>query len=283
MAKKSGNPVLTAPIGPNEVIITSRNYKRFLSPIVDGEQRMTGLKPSTPKKYALRGDIGAVEGSFDIPLIPESEWEDRLNEQIKAKAQLSEIRNSGKFGGQMPSTDQDGYGYCWCHSSTSAALIARAKDNQPYADLSAFAVGCIIKNYRNQGGWGEESLKFIADRGIPTSEFWPQRGTKREYDNPKTWENAAKHKFSAEWMALENNKMKAMVITCCLLGIPIVSDFNWWSHSVCTIDLVSLSPFRTRIWNSWGDSWSEGGTGILEGSKAIPDDALAPRVMSASA
>lgn len=283
MAKKSGNPVLTAPIGPNEVIITSRNYKRFLTPIVDGEPRKMGLKPPAPKKYKLRDDIGAVEGSFDIPLIPESEWADRLNEQIKAKAQLSDIRNSGKFGSVMPSTDQNGRGYCWAHSSTSAALICRAKDNQPYADLSAYAVACIIKNYRDEGGWGEESLKFIADRGIPSSEFWPQRSVNRSNDKPETWANAAKHKFTSEWMALGGGNMKAQLVTCLLLGIPVVTDLNWWSHSICSIDLVSISPFRTRIWNSWGDSWSENGTGILEGSRAIPDDALAPRVMTAAA
>lgn len=270
---------LSAPIGTNEVIINDSNFADFLSPVVAGEKRMTGLLPPSPQKYVMRT---GVAGSFDIPLIPENEWADRLAEQIKNKSQLSDIRNSGKFGGVMPSTDQDGYGYCWCHSSTSAALLARAKDNQPYADLSAFAVGCIIKNYRNEGGWGEESLKFIANRGIPTSEFWPQRGTKREYDNPKTWENAAKHKFSPEWMSLDSRNMKAQLVTCLLLNIPVVSDFNWWSHSVCTMDLVSLSPFRTRIWNSWGDSWSENGSGILEGGRAIPDDALGARVISAS-
>lgn len=272
-------PGLSAPIGPNEIIIDDSNWQQHRRPTVNGERKRGGLKPASPEKYAMRA---GVAGTFDIPLIPESEWEGRLAQQIKDKAQLSDIRNGGKFGGVMPSTDQNGRGYCWCHSSTSAALICRALANQPYADLSAYAVGCIIKDYADEGGWGEESLKFIADRGVPTSQFWPQQGTKREYDNPKTWENAALHKFTAEWMALNGNNMKAQLVTCLLLSIPVVTDLNWWSHSICTIDLVSISPFRTRIWNSWGDSWSENGTGILEGSKAIPDDALAPRVMTPS-
>lgn len=269
---------LSAPIGANEVIISDANFSEFLSPVVAGERRMTGLRPPAPEKYAMRA---GVAGSFDIPLIPENEWADRLAEQIRTKSQLSDIRNSGKFGSVMPSTDQNGRGYCWGHSSTSAALLCRAKDNQPYADLSAYAVCCIIKNYRDEGGWGEESLKFIADRGIPSSEFWPQRSVNRSNDKPETWANAAKHKFSPEWMSLGGN-MKAQLVTCLLLNIPVVSDFNWWSHSVCTMDLVSLSPFRTRIWNSWSDQWSENGTGILEGSRAIPDDALGARVISAS-
>lgn len=271
--------MLSAPIGPNEIIISDANAADHYRVSIGGRNTRGGLRPALPEKYAMRAGLA---GGFDIPLIPESEWADRLNEQIKNKAQLSDIRNGGKFGGVMPSTDQNGRGYCWCHSSTSAALICRAKDNQPYADLSAYAVGCIIKNFRDEGGWGEESLKFIADRGVPTSQFWPQQGTRREYDNPATWENAALHRFTAEWMALDSGNMKAQLVTCLLLNIPVVTDLNWWSHSICTLDLVSISPFRTRIWNSWGDSWSENGTGILEGNRAIPDDALAPRVMNPS-
>jgi len=280
VAKKSGNPILSAPIGPNEVVISSRNYKRFLTPIVDGAPRQMGLLPPKAAKYAMRA---GVSGSFDIPLIPESEWQDRLNEQIKNKAQLSDIRNQGNFGKRIPSRDQDGEPYCWAHSSTSEALICRAVANQPYADLSAFAVACIIKNYRSQGGWSEESLKFIAERGIPTSQFWPQQSKNRANDNPETWANAKLHRFTPEWMALDNDKMKAQLVTCLLLGIPVTTDLNWWRHAIITLDLVSLSPFRTRIWNSWGDGWSEGGTGILEGSKAIPSDAQAARVISVTA
>lgn len=270
---------LSAPIGPNEVIINSRNYKRFLTPVVDGEVRKMGLKPPTKRKYAMRA---GVTGSFDIPLIPDGEWEDRLRQQIKDKAQLSDIRNQGMFGARIPSRDQNGRGYCWGHSSTSVALTVRAINNQPYADLSAYAVCCIIKNYRDEGGWSEESIKFIADRGIPTSEFWPQQSVSRANDNPATWENAKRHRFSPEWMALDSAQMKRQLVTCLLLGIPVATDFNWWSHAIMGMDLVSLNPFRIRIWNSWGDSWSEGGTGILEGSKAIPDDALAARVMNAA-
>ena len=179
----------------------------------------------------------------------------------------------------MPSRDQDGYGYCWCHSTVSAMLIVRAKMNQPYADLSAFHIGCIIKGYRNQGGRGAESMEFAAEKGCATSATWPQQSTQRGNDKAEMWADAAKYRIT-EWMDLGRSKER--LVTCLLMGIPVVSDFNWWSHSVCTVDLVSINPFRTRIWNSWGDSWSENGMGILEGNRAIPDDALAPRLLLAS-
>ncbi len=260
------------------VIINDDNYREYFHPIVDGEMRKHGL---IPRDYTTH-PVGcyAAAKPFDIPLIPESEWAGRLAAQIAAKAQLSDVRNRGMGGKPIPSRDQDGKGYCWAHSSTSAALIVRALDNQPYADLSAFAVACIIKGYRDQGGWGAESLEWIAENGIPTSQFWPQQSMDRKNDNPEMRANAKLHRFT-EWMDLEP-KNKSQLVTCLLLGIPVVSDFNWWSHSVCTIDLVSLEPFQTRIWNSWKDSWGENGTGLLEGNKAIPDGMIAPRVMTAS-
>lgn len=217
---------------------------------------------------------------FDLPLIPESEWADRLAAQIAAKAQLSDIRNRGNAGQPIPSRDQNGKGYCWAHSSTSASLLLRALMGQPYADLSAYAVACIIKGYRDQGGWGAESLEWIAQNGIPTSKTWPQQSMSRSNDNPAMRAEAAMHKVT-EWMDGEPNN-KAQLVTCLLSNNPVVVDFNWWSHSVCAMDLVSLNPFRIRIWNSWGDSWSENGTGLLEGSKAIPDGMIMPRVVMAS-
>jgi hypothetical protein len=162
---------------------------------------------------------------------------------------------------------------CWAHSSVSAMLIRRAADGEPYADLSAYAVACIIKGYRDEGGWGAESLEWIAQHGVPTAKTWPQQSMSRSNDNAAMRAEAALHKYT-DWRDIDPGNMKAQLVTCLLLGMPVVSDFNWWSHSVCTIDLVSLNPFRTRIWNSWGDSWSENGTGILEGNKAVPDGAL---------
>lgn len=397
-----------------EVVINDANFQDFISPVVDGEQKSHGLRPrdfsTHPQGYL------ACAKPFDLPLIPESEWQSRLDARIAAKAQLSDVRNLGMNGQPIPSRDQDGKGYCfpagtpvtmadgskraiervaigdmvmtrqavprkvlhtmrriytgemiglnvrgiegplvctadhlvqmgtrgwmkaaefqpgdwaikptgdgsytwervyavkrrletalevfdfeveedhhfiangivvhncWAHSSTSAALAVRALNGEPYEDLSAFMVACIIKGYRDEGGWGAESLEFIAQNGIPTSQFWPQQSMSRSNDNPAMRANAKLHRFT-DWRDLDPNNMKAQLVTCLLLGMPVVSDFNWWSHSVCTVDLVSLNPFRTRIWNSWGDSWSENGTGILEGSKAIPDSALCAMVMTAS-
>lgn len=260
-----------------EIVITEKNFGAVVDPTPD--HRITGL---IPRNFATH-PVGylACAKPFDLPLIPESEWQTRLDAQIAAKAQLSNIRNAGMNGQPIPSRDQNGRGYCWAHSSVSACLVVRAVGNQPYADLSAYAVACIIKNYRDEGGWGAESLEWIAVNGVPTSQYWPQQSVSRSNDTPEMRANAKLHVVQ-EWMDLDPDQMKEQLVTCLLSGIPVVSDFNWWSHSVCSVDLVSLNPFRTRIWNSWGDSWSDNGMGVLEGRRAIPDGAIAPRVVKAS-
>lgn len=266
---------------PNEIVIDGRNYKKFIDPSIDGEIKKCGTEPRDWKRFP-HGSLKHAK-PFDLPLIPKDEWQDRLDEQIKNAAQLSQMRSVAMPDGKpIPSRDQNGKGYCWAHSTTSAMILARMVNNQPYADLSAYAIACIIKNFRDEGGWNSESVEFACNRGIPSSATWPQRSMEKANDNPKTWEDAKLHVVT-EWMDLDPNQMKEQLITCLLLGMPLASDFNWWSHSVCSTDLVAIEPFQTRIWNSWGDSWSANGMGVLKGSKAIPDNAIALRVIRASA
>ncbi len=150
-----------------------------------------------------------------------------------------------------------------------------------HGELSAYHVACIIKGYADQGGWGSESLEFIADKGISSAEFWPMQSTARSNDKPEMWANAKLH-VCTEWYECSKNaaERRLQVMTALLLGLPVIGDYNWWSHSVCPCRL--MSPQKIRIWNSWGDSWSDKGMGDLENGKAWPDDAWVPRVMTAA-
>lgn len=208
-------------------------------------------------------------------------------------------------------------GNCWAYSSTAAVMYLRAVQNQPFVRLSAHAIGCMVKNFRDQGGWGAHSLEFITERGVPSVEFWAEKSMSRANDKPETWENAKLHRVSEGWVdlsaAVYNRKLTFdQVCSLNLAGIPTVDDYNSWGHSVCGIDVVdgaaqwSLSRagsgkrmslqeferfwgihtettgFSRRIQNSWGDGWSEQGMGILTGNKCIPDGGAAPRVTTPS-
>jgi hypothetical protein len=289
---------------PGEILIHAGNAHQFTVP--PAGQGM-GLIP----RDFVKVPCGSMPGA---PMtarakIPRSEWPERIRDLTAAKALLSDVRNTGMNGGVIPSRDQNGRGYCWAHSTVSAALIARAKANAPFADLSAYAIACIIKNYRDEGGWNGESMEFLRGRGCPTSEFWPQQGTSRSFDKPETWANAALYK-DTEWEDIAEGDFD-MQMTLLLEGCPHPLDLNWWSHSICACDPVDgvsgFTDFRLesgklatmqefdviwevaefgaaygiRIWNSWGDSWGANGMGTLTESKARNNGAISLRVMKA--
>lgn len=320
MANRSVQPTDGAVTAAGEFIIHQGNYQLFVGdPVVDGERKARGL---VPRNYATHpqgcyANAPAIDTSF--PLVPDSDLSFRIADATKEGSRISDCRNRGFMGKPIPSRDQNGKGYCWFHSGTGAVLLLRAIMGEPYVDLSAYAGACVIKNFRDEGGWGAEGVDFLTERGVPSSEFWAQRSMARANDNAKTWENAALHRVTEGFWDLHaaqyDRKLSfQQVCTLLLSGIPVVGDFNWWGHSVCLMDVVDGKAQRsyTRvdsgklaathefdlIWgmndpvtggygililNSWGDSWSQNGAGVLTGSKAVPDGAVAPRAVLASA
>lgn len=223
--------------------------------------------------------------AVDVPLVPRSEWSARIKDMEAARSRLSDVRLAGAAGDPIPSLDQGNIGYCWAHSSTHAVMLLRAVMNQPHVPLSAFAVAATIKNGRDEGGWGAQSLDFICDRGVPAQKYWPQQSRDLSHGTPECWANAALHKVAEGWVDVaapqyDRDLSFDQVASCLLSRVPVVGDFNWWGHSVCLMDLVEVEPgsFGVRIWNSWADSFGDRGTAVLRGSQAIPDGAVAPRV-----
>lgn len=276
-------------MGPNkgELVIHDGNWQHHVAPVINGERVSRGLIPRDfhHHPYASGNGYDAV----DIPLIPRSEWSARLKEMVETKSLLSDIRMVGNNGQMIPSLDQNGQGFCWAYSTGSSILINRARDNQPYVRVSPHAVACKIKGFQDEGGWGALSMEFAVKNGYPSDKFWPQQSMSRSYDKPETWENAKLHRVMEGYWDLsatvyDRNLTFDQVATCLLNRIPVCVDMNWWSHAICAVDLVEIESgsFGLRIWNSWGDSWSDKGMGILQGNRAIPDGATAARVVIAS-
>ena len=252
---------------------------KWFNPIIDGDVKGHGLVPRDLNTFPKE----MFDPPSDIKLIPKSDWSQRIKEQARLKARLSDAR------GSIPSLDQNGQGFCWAYSTTSVVTILRAINNQPYKRLSAHAVACKIKNFRDEGGWCGLSAKFQKETGCPTIDQWPEKSMSRANDRPEVWENAALHKVTEDWVDLtrdvyDQNLSFEQLATCLLIGIPCAVDFSWWSHSVCALDLVEVESgsYGLLILNSWTDAWSDRGTGILRGRKALPDSAVALRVTGGS-
>jgi hypothetical protein len=257
-------------------IIDDSTSNDILYPKIDGERKGTGHDPSqyVPEMFAPPSEL---------QLIPRSEWSARIKELEQLKARLSDLRT-------WESLDQNGQGYCWYYSTTGVIMLLRSVMNLPHVRLSAHAGAFMIKNGRDEGGWCGLSAKHHREVGCPSVKFWPEKAMSRTHDKPLTWENAALHKVTEDWVDLaaghiaDQNLTFEQVATCLLVGVPCAVDFNWWGHSVCAMDLVEVEPgdFGIRILNSWSDQWEDRGTSVLRGSKAKPDGAVALRVTGAS-
>jgi hypothetical protein len=273
-----------------EPIIDDDNYHWLVNdPIVNGHVMSRGLVARDLNKFPVGCYAAAPAWSPDAPVIPRSEWSERIKEMERTKSRLSDIRNIGDNGKPIRSLDQNGQGYCWAYASTAAVMLLRAVQGLPHVRMSAHAVGCKVKGFRDQGGWSAQSLDFIKEQGVPSVEKWPEKSMNRSNDRPDVWANAARHKFTEGFVELnaavyDRDLTFDQVMTCLLSRIPVPVDLMWWGHAVCAVDPVEVEPgsFGIRIWNSWTDNWGEKGMGVIRGQKAIPDNAVAPRVAMAS-
>lgn len=282
-------------LSSKEVVIDDNNYGEFVEHvIVDGQEVSFGLVQRDYSVNPIGCYADVLPWDMDMELIPRDQWPTLIAQRAATKSRLSDILLQGNGGQPIPSLDQGQYGYCWSHSLVGCCQTIRAVSNEPYIPLSAFAVACKIKNFRNQGGWGAQAADFVATVGVPSELIWPRKSTNRSLDNANTWADAAKRKLTEGFMEAgapyDRDLTLDQVFTCLLRHIPVVLEYNWWGHSVFGVDPIDLDSsmplsnvnrWGIRIRNSWTDRWGERGFGILKGRRCIPDGSVAPRVMTA--
>lgn len=236
-------------------------------------------------------------GPSQIPLIPRNEWDARIEEQEREQSSLEHLRDRELGGQPFPSYDQNGEGYCWSYSVGGAVTLSRFANHQPTVRLSCHAVACVIKQFRDEGGWCGLSAQFARGQdpkhpdkaGYPTVEHWPEKSMSRAHNTAATWANAKQHAITEDFVDLTRpvwgqNLTFDQVATCLLLNLPCALDYNWWRHSVAGMRLVRVEAdsYGIKIWNSWTDRWGNRGTSVLRGNRAVPDGAICVRVTRAS-
>lgn len=256
-----------------------------------GHELSGGMRGTVPRDWTAQPirPYRAVE----MPLIPRSEWPERIRDMERTESRLSDFRLRGNNGLPIPSLDQGPVGYCWAHGPAHCVTLIRAVMNLPYVPLSAYAVAATIKNGRDEGGWGALAQDFIVARGIPSQEMWAQGDRDYRKSRPGCWEDAATRKIQEGWMdvaapAYDRNLSFDQQATSLLSRCPYAGDYDFWGHDVCAMDLLDLEPARdlmdpdrwgVRIWNSWGDAWGDRGMGTLKGQRANASNATAVRVV----
>jgi C1A family cysteine protease len=255
----------------SEIIIDDSSPDQMLFP---AEHPGFGLVPREFGDYP----VDYLSPPTEIQLIPRSEWSDRIKEMERDKSRLSDLR------GDFKSYNQQSDGYCWAYSTTAATTLQRMVSGQRTVRLSAHSVATVIKNGRNEGGWCGLSAKYIVENGVASESVWPAARRDLSLNTERAKQSAKRYRITEGFYdfsrPLYDQRLTFdQVATCLLNRIPCAGDFNWWGHSVCLMDLVEVEPgsFGLRIWNSWGDSWSDRGMGILRGDRAIPNGAIAVR------
>lgn len=224
-----------------------------------------------------------------LKIIPKSEWDARYDEQEALQSSLEHIRMRGNHGKMIPALDQNGQGYCWAYSATAAVMMLRAIANLPYVRLSGHAIGCQIKNYRDEGGWGALSADWVMKNGVPSVEFWKEKSMSRSNDTPEMRANALSHIVTEDWSdqtvsPYDRNMTEEQIATLLFNNIPYQHDSNDWSHSVCALrwKRIERGAWGPLILNSWTDGWEDNGMSVLMGRRRLPDGAVALRVTGAS-
>jgi hypothetical protein len=260
---------------PGEIVIDDSNYQNFVDtdPIIDGERKTRGLMPRDFNRVPFGSMPFANKYPQDLMIDP-SQWDGLYDKMVAEESFLSQIwKRQG-----VEVQDQNGTNFCWFFGPVSALLAVYARNNQPYVKLSPAFGACQIKNFRNEGGWGNEALEFLVANGCCRADLWPPTAINRKYLTEEAKADAATRKVT-EWWDLPPKNFNALM-SALFYRIPVAVGYNWWGHEVCALDPVRIEKgvWGIRIVNSWGASWSESGFGILNKSKATPDDAVAPRV-----
>lgn len=251
----------------------------------DGRAR--GLVPRNYDEFPV--GFYAAAPAWDIaslPLVPWDEIPDRIAHMEETKTRLIDLVEA------LDPLDQNGQGFCWFYSGTAAIHCLRMRNNQPNVRLSAHSGACVIKNFRDEGGWGAQGLDFQKERGVVPVSLWAEKSMSRQYDTPANWEAAKEYRATEGFVDLNSPQYDReltvqQIISCYLNRIPVISDFNWWGHSVCGLWMYDYKPnlrkndpnryAANEILNSWAKSWGQNGRGILKDSKAFPNGASAPR------
>ena len=259
----------SSPLYPNELVIDDDTPEREWHPSVNGFG--TGWVKPENAGYAANA-TGFIDGLSINP----SDFQARIEQRESTQTQLShKMIRAG-----LPCKNQASTNFCFANAPTHAVEILTVLQNQPLVILSAASVACIVTNFSNRGGWADDALGVIRERGVMPESVWPVNQISRRLDTDTNWKKAEPFKVD-KWCTLQPKNMNQLA-SMLLQDIPVPVAFNWWGHEVTAYDAIWLNGrLAIRCRNSWGMEYGDKGFFVLQGSKMYFDDGIAPLSITA--
>ena len=252
------------------------------SVVAGGERRLLSRIPPAADRAPL---MNAREFEDAIPLIDESEWDDRIDEQLKNGTRCSDYE-------LWDSYDQNGLPTCWANGVASSAALARVIAGYSYVQISSCSLAVPISG-GHSGGYEGDAWDYLVKHGGVNVDLWPNNDTRRSLNSdPKCVADRENFK-GLEALTISGANFNAYA-TACLLSIPGGIAYNDWSHVVGLRDLVRISKgvYGLRIRNNWSESWGsknrwgKGGYAVFQRgarSHGCPTSGVMTRQMTAYA
>lgn len=245
-------------------IVNDQNYRDVMRRMEDMDCA-TGLLPEPPE-FAL-GDLPAAPPwSESFPLIPRSEWPDRIRAR-EARPLSKLIRAAG-----IPTFNQGNTNWCWAHATTKAACACLAVQGTPRV-LASESVAGPASGWRNRGGTLTEAFEQLRRGGACTRDFVASANTVRASALKANWqENAALHR-GGEHYSIIGSKVWDQIVSALFDGFAIAVGVAWWMHAICYLDPVLLDNGTVGILhdNSHGASYGEDGLAVFTESRGTPE------------
>lgn len=214
-----------------------------------------------PRQTSVGGVACAAVLAEHMPLIPESEWLDRVKY----------CESNGIFIGQRwqgdPEADyQNGLNFCWGYSLAQEVMAVMAAKGMPRVQLAAESLAEDV-GYRNAGNGLDSAIAYAAKYGIATRATVPQYKIDPSEWDPSYLTERQKY-MPTEWWDLGGADLWAETVTMLMLGHGVYAAYPWWKHAVF-LDRLRIGD-NGRLEVHTPNSHGPGNDVWIGGSKAVP-------------
>lgn len=212
---------------------------------VNGHKRYLSRCPK-PQGHDTRLYSVAYKDS-GLPLIPESEWDARIDDLNDPKVRRS-VEDYDKYAPH----DQNGFPSCWRGGTATAAEAQRVMQGNPFVRLSILSLCPNISP--RVGGYEGNSIRSLIDDGAAADSVWDSNDPNMSLTRtPAVIESRLHHKGlkAIEWTSRQE------FISGLLLRLVGPIAFDWWSHVVRSgmigKDSDGLFHRPRNQWGPWGE------------------------------